>query len=68
MRLIAEPELRRKLSRTRADKTQIAIGKAAGVSASVMSMAVHGGPITGKLLAYLGYEKVREKLYRKTAA
>jgi hypothetical protein len=65
MRLITEPELRRQLSRTLADRTQVAVGRAAGVSASVMSMAVHGSPITGKLLAYLGYEKVREKLYRK---
>ena len=65
MRLITERELRRQLSRILADRTQVAVGRAAGVSASVMSMAVHGAPITGKLLAYLGYEKVREKLYRK---
>jgi hypothetical protein len=65
MAYFTEQELRAALRKALAGRTQAAVAQEAGIGANLMSMVVHGNPITGKLLAYLGYEKVREKLYRK---
>ena len=68
MNLFTETEVRRSLQKAIGRRTLTAVGKDAGVSVQVVSMAVNGAPITGKLLAYIGYEKVRERLYRRRAA
>jgi hypothetical protein len=66
MAYLTEAELRHLLRKRLAGRTQAKVAEDAGIRPNVLSMAVHGNPITGKLLAYLGYERVRERLYRKT--
>ena len=65
MAFITEPQLREVLRKKLVGRTQAAVAKDAGIGSNLMSMIVHGAPITGKLLAFLGYSKVRQKLYRR---
>ncbi len=64
-KLYAESEVRQALRKALNHGTQTALAREAGVSKQVVFMAINGAPITGKLLAHLGYERIKEKLYRK---
>ena len=65
MSYLTEPELRKLLTKKLRGRTQTEVAQEAGIKPNLMSMAVHGNAITGKLLHFLGYERVRERLYRK---
>jgi hypothetical protein len=65
MAFITEAQLREVLRKRLIGRTQAAVARDAGIGPNLMSMVVNGGPITGKLLAFLGYSKVRQKLYQK---
>jgi|HubBroStandDraft_1064217.scaffolds.fasta_scaffold353041_2 hypothetical protein len=65
MAFITESQLREVLRKKLVGSAQAAVARDAGIGPNLMSMVVHGAPITGKLLAFLGYSKVREKLYQK---
>ncbi len=59
-----DSELRELLRKRLKGKTMSSIAKEMGVKLNFLSMVVNGAPITGKILAGLGYERVRERLYR----
>lgn len=63
MRYFTESEVRDALRRKLRGRTQTEVAKEAGISRSMMSQLVHGAPMTGKVLVYLGYCKVRKRLY-----
>jgi hypothetical protein len=62
---LTEPEIRAKLREAVQDRTLTEAANEMGVTLPFLSMAVNGAPVTGKILRYLGFERVRERLYRK---
>jgi len=52
--------LRRKVA---AFKTQTALAVAIGIPASFLSEVLSGRAVTGKIVSFLGYEKVKTKFF-----
>ena len=60
-------QVHKALRRALQGKTQAELAKEAGISPNFLSNVLTGGyPPTGKIVAFLGFEKVRERLYRRT--
>jgi hypothetical protein len=64
MDLFTEDHLRQKLKEKIVGRTMTKAAREIGISLSMLSMLVGGYPMTGKAVAYLGFRKVRERLYR----
>lgn len=65
MNYLTEAQLRKILATRMKGRTQAAIAAEAGVRPNVVSMMAHNSPVTGKLLAWLGYKRVTQRLYRR---
>jgi DNA transposition AAA+ family ATPase len=66
MAYITEDKLRQELRSKVKGSTQVRIAEEIGVGASALSMALGGAPVTGKILAWLGYRRVRTRLYERS--
>lgn len=68
MSYLTESQLRKVLAKRLAGRTKKQVADEAGINPNALSMMLHSAPITGKLLSYLGYRRVQDRLYeRKTA-
>ena len=65
MAYVKESELRKLLAKTLDGSSRSSVARAAGIRPNVLSMMSKDAPITGKLLRYLGSERVKERLYRR---
>ena len=63
MGLFTEDQLREMLKKRIGKNTLSVASKRIGISISMLSMLVNGYPMTGKAVAYLGFRKVRRRLY-----
>ena len=65
MSYVAESEVRKALAKRLRNCTQAELAREVGISRSTVSMTVAGAPVTGKLLADLGFERVKQRVYRR---
>jgi transcriptional regulator with XRE-family HTH domain len=66
MKFITEAELLTQLKARLKGKTQAQLSKEIGIQPNWMSMILNGeAHITGKVLRFLGYRKVRQRLFEK---
>lgn len=65
MKYFTDADVRRELLAALGNSTQAAFARKIGVMPNFLSMIIGGAPITGKVLAYLGYRKVQTRLYEK---
>lgn len=62
--VVTEDQLRKMLRRkVAAFKTQTALAVAIGIPASFLSEVLSGRAVTGKIVSFLGYEKVKTKFF-----
>jgi hypothetical protein len=58
-----EHDLQKELKRRIGTRNQSDVASEIGVSASFLSMVINGYPFTGKIVKWLGYQKVKERLF-----
>ena len=61
---MTDEQLRKILKRRVGDQKQVHLAKEIGVKPQNLSIAIKGAPIGGKILAWLGYERV-DGIYRR---
>jgi hypothetical protein len=64
MAYVTNEQLRKMLKRKLADRSQADLSKEIGVKPQNLSIVLKGAPVGGRILSFLGYEKV-DGLYRK---
>jgi transcriptional regulator with XRE-family HTH domain len=65
MSYATEDEVRRALTKRLRTCTQSELAREVGVGRSTISMAAAGAPVTGKMLEHLGFERVKQRVYRR---
>lgn len=65
MKYYSEDQVRSALKCRLNGKTQAELAKQIGVGQNFLSMVINGAPVTGKILSFLGFAKVRTRLYER---
>ena len=64
-RRYSEHHLRRILKKLIQSNTQSSVAEQIGVSSAFLSRAVNGGPLTGKVVIWLGFRRVEVRVFEK---
>ena len=65
MKLSTEEDLRNKLRALLRNKKTVELAAEIGISPNQISMYTNGAPLNGKVVAFLGYRKVKAKFFER---